>query len=53
VPVADLLHEESRVKMESFYAPAKTGTGIVLEGDVAAQVDKLLQILKEKTAVVR
>jgi electron transfer flavoprotein beta subunit len=53
VPVADLLHEETRVKMGSFYAPAKKGTGVVLEGEVAEQVEKLVGILKEKTAVVR
>jgi electron transfer flavoprotein beta subunit len=53
VPVAELLHEETRVKMGSFYAPAKKGTGIVLEGEVGDQVEKLVAILKEKTAVVR
>ena len=53
VPVADLLHEESLAQTSSFYAPAKKGTGIVLEGDVADQAEKLIAILKEKTAVLR
>ena len=53
VPVADLLHEESRAVMSGFYHPAKKGTGVVLEGDVADQVDRLIAILKEKTAVLR
>ena len=53
IPVAELLHEERRAVMESFYSPPKKGTGIVLEGDVADQVDKLIGILKEKTTVVR
>ena len=53
VPVADLLREEPRTVTSSFHPPAKKGSGIVLEGDVAAQVDKLLGILKEKTSVLR
>jgi electron transfer flavoprotein beta subunit len=53
VPVADLLHEEPLALMAGFHAPAKKGTGIVLEGDVAQQVEKLISILKEKTAVLR
>jgi electron transfer flavoprotein beta subunit len=53
VPVADLLHEEPRAVMSGFYHPAKKGTGVVLEGDVADQVDRLIAILKEKTAVLR
>ena len=53
VPVADLLHEESRTVMAGFYAPTKKGTGVVLEGDIADQVEKLVAILKEKTTVLR
>ena len=52
IPVAELLREEARSVTESFYSPAKKGTGVVLEGDVADQVDKLLGILKDKTAVL-
>ena len=53
VPVADLLHEESLAQTASFYAPAKKGTGVVLEGDVGDQAERLIAILKEKTAVLR
>ncbi len=53
IPVSELLREESKTVMEGFYPPAKKGTGIVLEGDVADQVDRLIGILKEKTAVLR
>ncbi|HBG07178.1 MAG: electron transfer flavoprotein subunit beta [Geobacteraceae bacterium GWC2_58_44] len=53
IPVADLLHDEPRAVTASFYAPAKKGTGIVLEGDVAEQAERLIGILKEKTAVLR
>lgn len=51
--VGDLLHQEPVAVTKSFYAPAKKGTGIVLEGDVAEQAEKLIGILKEKTAVLR
>jgi electron transfer flavoprotein beta subunit len=53
IPVADLLHEEPRTVTASFHPPAKKGSGIVLEGEVGAQVEKLLGILKEKTTVLR
>jgi electron transfer flavoprotein beta subunit len=53
VPVSELLREEPRAVTGSFYAPAKKGTGIILEGEVADQVDRLLGILREKTAVLR
>jgi len=53
IPADDLLHEEPRTVMAGFYSPAKKGTGVVLEGDVADQVDRLLGILREKTAILR
>jgi electron transfer flavoprotein beta subunit len=53
VAVAELLHEEPRAVTASFHAPAKKGSGVVLEGDLADQVEKLIAILKEKTGVVR
>ena len=53
IPVADLLHEEARAVTASFYPPAKKGSGIVQEGEVGAQVDKLIGILREKTTVLR
>ena len=53
LPVADLLHEEPLTVMASFYHPAKKGTGVVLEGDVADQAERLIGILREKTTVLR
>ncbi|MFZ2949744.1 MAG: electron transfer flavoprotein subunit beta/FixA family protein [Desulfuromonadaceae bacterium] len=53
IPVADLLREESLAATTSFHPPAKKGGGIVLEGDVGDQVDKVIAILKDKTAVLR
>ncbi|OGU18450.1 MAG: electron transfer flavoprotein subunit beta [Geobacteraceae bacterium GWC2_53_11] len=53
IPVADLLNADSLATTTSFHPPAKKGGGIVLEGDVADQVDKLIAILKDKTAVLR
>lgn len=35
------------------YPPVKKGKGIVLEGDVGNMADQLINILKEKTSVVR
>jgi electron transfer flavoprotein beta subunit len=53
IAVTELLHQEPRAVTASFYPPAKKGSAVVLEGDVAAQVDKLLGILREKTTVLR
>jgi electron transfer flavoprotein beta subunit len=53
IPVADLLVEESLATTASFHPPAKKGGGIVLEGDVADLVEKVIAILKDKTAVLR
>lgn len=53
IPVADLLNEQSLATTASFHPPAKKGGGIVLEGDVADLVDKVMAILKDKTAVLR
>ncbi|GFO70205.1 electron transfer flavoprotein subunit beta [Geomonas limicola] len=53
LPVGELLHEEARSVTASFYAPPKKSGGIVLEGDVAVQVDQLLDILRDKTTVLR
>jgi electron transfer flavoprotein beta subunit len=36
-----------------FHPPAKKGGGVVIEGEVGVQVEQLLGILKEKTAVLR
>jgi electron transfer flavoprotein beta subunit len=53
IPVADLLKEQSLAATTSFHPPAKKGGGIVLEGDVGDLVDKVVAILKDKTAVLR
>jgi electron transfer flavoprotein beta subunit len=53
IPVADLLKEEARADTTSFHPPAKKGSGLVLEGDIGELVDKVISILKEKTAVLR
>jgi electron transfer flavoprotein beta subunit len=53
VPVAELLAEEPLAVTARFYPPARKGGGIVLEGDVGELVDKLVGILKDKTAVLR
>jgi electron transfer flavoprotein beta subunit len=53
IPVSDLLKEEALTTTTSFHPPAKKGGGIVLEGDVGDLVDKVIAILKDKTAVLR
>ena len=44
--------ESSRTATDKFYYPEKKGGGLVLEGDVNALADKLIEILKEKTGVL-
>ena len=51
--VADVLKEQPLAVTGKFYPPAKRGGGIVLEGDVAELTDKLINILKDKTMVLR
>ena len=53
VPVGDLLTETELTATDRMYPPAKKGGGIVIEGEVSAQVEQLLGILKEKTTVFR
>ena len=53
VAVADLLKVEALGQTLSFHAPAKKGSGLVLEGDISVLVEKVIGILKEKTAVLR
>jgi len=53
IPVADLLREDPLATTISFHPPAKKGGGIVLEGDVGDLVEKVIAILKDKTAVLR
>ena len=51
-PVADLLKVSAHQETASLYFPEKKGGGLVLEGDMADLADKLIKILKEKTAVL-
>jgi len=53
IPVAELLKIDSLTTTASFHPPAKKGGGTVLEGDVGELVDKVIAILKDKTAVLR
>ena len=53
LPVADLLKEAPLVTTTATAFPEKKGGGLVLEGDVAELADKLLAVLKEKTAVLK
>jgi len=53
VAVAQLLKAEPLAQTVSFHPPAKKGSGLVLEGDVCDLVNKVIGILKEKTAVLR
>jgi electron transfer flavoprotein beta subunit len=53
IPVAELLKEEALARTVSFHPPARKGGGLVLEGEVADQVERVVAILKDKTAVLR
>ncbi|MDA8413098.1 MAG: electron transfer flavoprotein subunit beta/FixA family protein [Desulfobacteraceae bacterium] len=53
IAVASLLTEAPLVNTTSFHPPAKKGSGIVLEGAVEDLVEKVIGILKEKTALLR
>jgi len=52
IPVADMLKEEALAATGSFHHRQKRWR-IVLEGDVADLVEKVIAILKDKTAVLR
>ncbi len=52
IPVADLSKAQALEETTSLYFPKKKGTGLILEGDVADLADRLIKILKEKTAVL-
>ena len=53
IPVTELLKEDSLTATTSFRSPAKKGGGVVLEGDVGDLVEKVIAILKDKTALLR
>jgi electron transfer flavoprotein beta subunit len=51
--VTELLTEEPLANTISFHPPAKKGGGMVIEGEIGPLVDQLVEILKEKTVVLR
>jgi electron transfer flavoprotein beta subunit len=53
IAVGDLLKAEPRVATERMFLPEKKGGGLVLEGDVGELADRLIGILREKTAVFK
>ena len=52
LPVADLLNVSANQETKALYFPEKKGGGLILEGDLAELADKLIKIVKEKTAVL-
>ena len=52
VPVAELLKVEGKQETAKLYFPEKKGGGLVLEGDAGDLADQLINILKDKTAVL-
>lgn len=50
--VADLSGQANRQKTKQISFPEKKGSGVVLEGDIPVLADRLIAILKEKTAVL-
>jgi len=52
VPTQDLFQGDARQTTERMFIPEKKGGGIILEGEGAALVDRLIAILKEKTTVL-
>lgn len=53
IPVAEILNEWPLTTTAMFYPSIKKGGGIVLEGEVVAMAEQLVEILKEKTTVLR
>lgn len=52
IDVSELLQVEARQKTARMYFPEKKGGGLVLEGDVGSIVDRLIQVLRDKTGVL-
>jgi electron transfer flavoprotein beta subunit len=52
IPIADLLKEEARLTTLSLAYPEKKGSAQILEGEIGELVDKVIAILKDKTAVL-
>lgn len=52
VAAGDVLKVEARQQTAKLYFPEKKGGGLILEGEPAEVADRLISILKEKTAVL-
>jgi electron transfer flavoprotein beta subunit len=53
LPVSDLLKVEALTATSATRFPDKKGAGLILEGDVGELAEKLVAILKDKTAVLK
>jgi electron transfer flavoprotein beta subunit len=53
VPVQDLLKTEARLVTRRIYIPEKKSGGLILEGEEGELADRLIAILKVKTAVLQ
>jgi len=53
IPVEELCREPALAATVGFRPPEKKGGGLVLEGEVGDMADRLIGILREKTAVLR
>lgn len=53
VRVEELCHESPRSATTGFHAPLRREGGVVIEGDPAEQVERLIAILRENTSVLR
>ncbi|MBE0586164.1 MAG: electron transfer flavoprotein subunit beta/FixA family protein [Desulfofustis sp.] len=52
IAASDLLKVEARQQTAKLYFPEKKGGGLIIEGEPAELADRLIKILKEKTAVL-
>jgi electron transfer flavoprotein beta subunit len=53
VPVQELLHADARLATRNVYLPEKKGGGLILEGEAGELANRLIAILREKTAVLK
>ena len=49
---SDLDHSSSFATTTSFFFPEKSGSCLIIDGDSSSNADKLIELLKEKTAVL-
>ena len=53
VPVQEFLQADARLATRSVYLPEKKGGGLILEGEAGELANRLIAILREKTAVLK